>query len=144
MRLYFDFAFYIEDAPQQLWYFDVNTYKTDEHNRPMGFFTDRLNGLFAKTFLVDAWEPDYFENQKTTFIFCDPTIYAYVVNQYKGAPINSAISVILVDTDNEKVVEETWLSNTNQTPSVLDRPVGTSDGYIAAWLDEDYEDHNNL
>ena len=144
MRLYFVFAFYIEDALQQLWYFDVNTYKTDEHNRPMGFFTDRLNGLFAKTFLVDAWEPDYFENQKTTFIFCDPTIYAYVVNQYKGAPINSAISVILVDTDNEKVVEETWLSNTNQTPSVLDRPVGTSDGYIAGWLDEDYEDHNNL
>lgn len=144
IRMYFDFAFYIEDAPQELWYFDVITSKAEENNRPMAFMLDRINARLSRIFLLDAWEPGYFNNQKTTFIFCDPTIYAYVVNQYKGAPINSAISVMLIDTDTEKVVEETWLSNTNQTPSVLDRPVGTSDGYIAAWLDEDYEDHNNL
>ena len=144
MNMYFDFAFYIEDAPQQLWYFDVIPYKEDAHNPPRGFIFDRLSSLFAKIFLVDAWVPDYFRNQKTTFVFCDSKIYASVVEQYKEAPINSAITVMLVDTANEKVVEEAWLSGTHKTPGVLDRPVGESDGYIATWLDEDYEDQNNF
>lgn len=144
MRMYFDFAFYIEDAPQQLWYFDVIPYKTDEHNKLRSYMFERLSSLFAKIFLVDAWVPDYFRNQKTTFVFCDSTIYASVVEQYKDAPINSAITVMLIDSDNEKIVEETWLSDVNKTPSVLDRPVGESDGYIATWLDEDYENQNKF
>ena len=41
----------------------------------------------------------------------DQMLYTEIVQSLKNAPIKSAMSAILVDTNNKKVLEETWISS---------------------------------
>ena len=63
------------------------------------------------------------KNVKVSFVFCDEKLYEYARNQFKGAPIKSAMSVILIEAENETIIEETWISSSVETPSVLLRPI---------------------
>lgn len=132
----YDFNFYIEDAPERLWYFEVV-------DKPGGIPTG-MGRTFIKTsriFLLDAWQPDFLKGQKNSFIFFYRETYAQFVANYQGAPIQSSVSAILVNPKTEEVIEESWISEQAKIGSVFDRPFSEDEGFVGTWLDgEDDED----
>ena len=138
INLPYDFNVYIEDAVPQLWYFKVID------------TTDLLDGInrafrvLSAFFLLDSWEPGFFDNTKTTFIFHDAAVFESVVRQYRDAPIKTVMSAMLIDARAEKIIAEKPLSGKAEIPGVLSRPEKEEGGVIASWeLDEDYDEHEN-
>mgnify|MGYP004482556737 FL=1 len=122
VEAFLDYKFYIKNAPQEHWCF--RTFPQQYRERmPLSFFMDRINAAMTRMFLIDAWEPELLKNVKVSFVFCDEKLYEYARNQFKGAPIKSAMSVILIEAENETIIEETWISSSVETPSVLLRPI---------------------
>ena len=68
-------------------------------------------------------------------------MYEQFIMQYKGAPLRTAVSAILIDAKNETVVEETWLSATPEVPSILSREVKEC-GDIATWTDDEIDEED--
>ena len=135
ISLPYDFSLYLPDAPHQLWYFEV---VNGSKRLPTG-----MGNLFNKAsrlFLLDAWVPEFLANQKTSFVFERRTPYEQFIQQYKGAPIKSAVSAILIDASSETVLEETWMSVTPEVPSIFAQEVRDL-GEIATWTEDesDYE-----
>ena len=135
IQLAYDFTLYLPDAPQQLWYFEV---VNGSKRLPTG-----MGNVFNKAsrlFLLDAWAPEFLANQKTSFVFEHRTPYEQFIRRFKGAPIKSAVSAILIDASTETVLEETWMSATPEVPSIFAQEV-TDLGEIATWTEEeaDYE-----
>ena len=85
---------------------------------------------------MDAWAPEFLENQKTSFVFDNRTAYEQLIMRFKGAPIKSSVSAILINTKTEEVIEETWMSASPEIPSIFAREI-TNRGDIAVWEDED-------
>lgn len=135
IQLAYDFSLYLPDAPHQLWYFEV---VNGSKRLPAG-----MGNVFNKAsrlFLLDAWAPEFLANQKTSFVFEHRTPYEQFILRFKGAPIKSAVSAILIDASNETVLEETWMSATPEVPSIFAQEV-TDLGEIATWTEDeaDYE-----
>lgn len=124
MTAFFDYSFYIEDEKPQIWCFQGFKAKF-EREMDFIFYKRRMDELASKVFLIDAWSPEILENIKYSFVFCEPRLYEFMLEKYKGAPIKSAMSAILIDVDNETIVEEKWISSTKEIPSVLSREVET-------------------
>jgi len=134
IALPYDFTFYVPEAHEQLWYFLVLPGKK---NLPAG-----AGETFYKAgryFLIDAWESQFFTNIKVSFVFTNRIVYEQFIRRFTGAPIKAAMSVILINPELESVKEEKWISQSKETPSVLSLPVSDNGGYIATWLDDEFE-----
>lgn len=139
ISLPYDFTVYIEDAMPQLWYFKViDTMDTLEG-------INRAFRILSAFFLLDSWEPGFFDNTKTTFVFNDEVVFGSVVQQYRDAPIKTTMSAILIDIKTEKIIDEKPISGKVGIPSVLSRPETEEEGLIASWeLYEDYDEYESL
>lgn len=134
IRLAYDFCLYVPNEEHQLWYFDV----IDGSRRtPAG--TGNTFNHASRLFLLDAWMPDFFINQKTSFIFTYRAMYEQFVQRFKGAPIKSAVTAILIQVKTEEVVEETWISASPEVPGVLAKAI-TDSGMIAIGEDDDIDE----
>ena len=74
-------------------------------------------------FLKDAWYPEKLSGVRTTFVFCDAAVYKKFITQVKGSPFNSAFTAMLVDVNNMKIIQDTWLSKSDETNGPLSLPV---------------------
>ena len=126
-----DFAFYFPNAPQQQWYFEVQS----SNGNHLGW--GATFRMATKYFLLDAWAPEFLANKKTSFVFCNRREYQQFVMHFKDAPIKTAMSAILIDEDQERFIEESWISSMPETKSVLSLPVIETRGDIATWKDEE-------
>lgn len=122
MNLYYDFAFEVNNAPQQTWCFETFTQQSNI-KMPLTTISERIMATMSRAFLMDAWSPELLQNKKISFVFCDRTLYENTLKQVQNAPIKSAMSMILVDLATTTVVEETWISTSPKTKSVLELPV---------------------
>lgn len=132
--LYYDFSFYIADAPEPLWFFEVIA---------NGRMPVRAGDAFrkaARVFLLDAWQPEFFSGKKYSFIFFRRRTFEHFVMTYRGAPIHAAVSAILVDPAAEEVIEESWLSECAEDNGILSRPVIADDGRADTGSDGDNDD----
>lgn len=113
LRIRHDFGLYVPNEINQFWHFFLmggrNRYPVQ---------SKLTTTLALQIFVIDAWEPEFFENKRVSFVFSDSMMYEQFLSLYRGAPINSAISAILVDLETESV-EETWLSENHKVPSIL-------------------------
>lgn len=135
LSLPFDFNFYVPDAKQQLLYFKV----LDAVDGITG--TGKVYSTVSRFFLLDAWEPSFYDNSRTTFVFTHENIIQQFVAQYHGAPIHTPMSAMLVDVNAGVIKNEVMLSGVSDEESVFARPKTDQDGFIAAWeKEEDYED----
>lgn len=138
MQLYYDFSLYIPSEKYQYWYFDViNGSKSTSPG------TGNLFNHAARLFLLDAWEPEFLANQKTSFVFEIREVYEQFILLFKDAPIKSAVSAILINAKNEEVIEETWMSSSPEVPSILLREI-TESGNVVIWEDDDLEKYDNF
>lgn len=134
INLAYDFCLYVPSETHQLWYFDVIA---GSRRTPTG--TGNSFNHAARLFLLDAWTPEFLANQKTSFIFENKMMYEQFILRFKGAPIKSAVSTILINTETEEVVEETWISSSPEVPSVFAKEI-TDRGSFAVWSDEDFDE----
>ena len=71
--------------------------------------TDMAANVFrdhADIFLMDAWEPEALADVKTVFVFGKEAVFNEFVRLASEVKINSRMSAMLVDVQEEKVVEE--------------------------------------
>ena len=61
---------------------------------------------FYEKFLKDDWEPETMVNIKTTIIFQDRVEYEWIWNVLKKRKVNNWFSLLLIDLENEKVLDE--------------------------------------
>ena len=86
-------------------------------------------------FLADSWEPDVFNDTRTSFVFADPNVYKLFVEKVNGAPIKSAMSAILLDLSENKIAEETEFSSSCGRHSPFDEPVIKLEQLSFPWMD---------
>ena len=68
---------------------------------------------FETIFLKDVWEPDTLENIKSTIVFHDPVEFEKVWEVFGKKTVNNWISILLINIDKEKVVEERIMPRTD-------------------------------
>ena len=110
---YFQYAFFMdqpEEALQKMWCFVAFPEECSEKIPPKRLLS-YIQGKMANVLLLDAWHAERLDGIKFSFVFCDQMLYTEIVQSLKNAPIKSAMSAILVDTNNKKVLEETWISS---------------------------------
>lgn len=83
-----------------------------------------------RVFLKDAWYPEKLEDIRTTFVFCDATLYTEFLFQVENSPINSAITAMLVDVNDMKIIKDTWISTLDETSGPLANPVVGTEEYF--------------
>lgn len=81
---------------------------------------NRMVERFSGVLLMDAWYPNLLENVRTTAIFVDRILFDSFVDVYKGSPINTEITAMLIDTERCEIIKEEWLSSKPSIPSLLD------------------------
>lgn len=81
---------------------------------------NRIVERFSRVLLMDAWYPNSLENVRTTAIFVDRTLFDSFVDVYKGSPINTEITAMLIDTERCEIIKEEWLSSKPSISSLLD------------------------
>ena len=73
-------------------------------------YCERVMMDFSPLFLMDAWEPECLEGVKISFIFNDRKAFDKFLNHVNRAPINSEMSVVYIDTDEQSFVEEVYIN----------------------------------
>lgn len=107
------FALWIEDE-RIMWNFIVRPIIFAEHeDRDYDFFKMRIMEGLTKLFLADAWEPEFFEGIRTSIVFLDKEFFDEQVAMLGQAKVNTDISLILVDIENENVLEEFAIPKNN-------------------------------
>lgn len=114
VTLEFDFCLHLSTEKPYTWYFMVMN-----KIKPFATGTSQTFLFAAKLFLLDAWAPDSLTNIKASFVFINRPEYEQFVMRFKGAPIKSAVSAILINAETETVIEETWMSASPEIPSIL-------------------------
>lgn len=71
----------------------------------------RIMERYAIIFLCDQWEPELLEKRKITFAFVDPQIYRIIKNNLIEAETNNYFTLMLVDLEENRIIEETPLMN---------------------------------
>ena len=133
----YDFNFYVEDAPEKKWYFEV---VAGSNRLPAG-----MGNTFSKAsrfFLLDAWAPEFLADTKMTFVFTERAMLEQFILRFKGAPIKAALSALLIDPESETILDEVWMSASPETESALKRPLAKQGGFVSVWQDED-EDYDD-
>ena len=131
IELRYDFDFYIFEAPEQRWYFNVIETEAD---------LVRATNRAIKLFLLDYWAPEFLAGARTSFVFFDELIYTIFVKKYEDAPIASAVTAILIDRDSEEVCEEAWMAKAKPTGFLFARDIAESRGSVGYFTDDDFEE----
>ena len=104
---------------------DCSEYTQEDFDR----WRDRLligvmNDGFNTIFLKDAWEPEKLKNIKSTMIFHDPMEFDLVWSVLGKKEVNNWFSLLLIDLDEGKVVEERILPRKDgkKMESLFERP----------------------
>lgn len=100
------FALWVENNPSFMWNFVLFSQQLDEDPKEARFLQMRATDRMSSFFLMDAWEPELLEGIRTSMVFVDRAFYEDQVSVLKNAVVNSEISLLLLDTENEIVVEE--------------------------------------
>lgn len=90
---------------------------------PNSFVMMRLAERFSRLFLMDAWQPELLDETRSTIVFVDDMLFNNFVDTYKGAPIQTAITAMLIDTEKGQILREEWLSSKDEIPSLLAKKV---------------------
>ena len=98
---YWNFTIIFHDMPKET-VDKIQDLNIGRYLRPVFTFASAL-------FLRDEWEPETLKGIKNSLIFVDPIYYEFVVNNLPDIKVNSDMSLILVDIDNNKVVKEVKL-----------------------------------
>ena len=69
------------------------------------FITDRYKDVFLR----DVWEPEAFEDSQYSIVFLNKDLFEGFLNTLEGLKFNSCFSLILLDLDSQKVVNEVFL-----------------------------------
>jgi len=72
----------------------------------------------ASYFLCDLWEPDLLKKSKSTFIFYDEELYKSLCENLSHAKVNNCITLMLVDEEAGRILQEYQLPGTRELPSV--------------------------
>ena len=83
--------------------------KKDEHERRLRHETFSMINRLKDLFLRDMWEPEAFENSLYSIVLVNRELYDSFFKTVKGISVNNPISLILVDTKEQKVVKERFL-----------------------------------
>lgn len=106
LRRISSFALWVESNPSFMWNFILYPQQLDEDPREIRYMHMRVMDRMSSYFLMDAWEPELLEGVRTTIVFVDKAFYDSQVDLLKNAIVNSEMSLLLLDTENETVVEE--------------------------------------
>lgn len=100
-----------EDIPDLVFgfYQEKSSYPSFE----IGF--DEINSSLQSLFLMDLWEPHLLAGQHTTFAFFSQSYYAKFKSMYAAVTVNNYISLLLVDYQTLRIVEETQLPRKDGT-----------------------------
>lgn len=110
------FAFEIETEDEKyLWNLLVFPYRfdPDERRMPPRYLMQRLMDNVSGWFLIDAWEPEKFEDIKNTIVFMDSVFYDMYIDNILGAKLNGDFSIMLVGTEDETVHGEIMMPKKN-------------------------------
>lgn len=130
-----DFSLFRAEENFPLWYFVIICGPLRPRSGEPPFF-HRLSRLFV----LDAWNPDYFVGQKTSVVFNDEEAFTLFCMHYGAAPLHSAISAILVDLEEEKVLREHWLSGKPNGITAFEKEE-SGGGVVEHWtIDEEDEE----
>ena len=91
-----------------MFFVDTNEIDISDHygQMDMNMLPHQKMNDFSEIFLSDAWEPERFKDMKFTFGFCDELLFRAVADMVIKAKVNNDMSLMLLDTDKEKIVKE--------------------------------------
>lgn len=64
----------------------------------------------SSLFLLDAWYPEKLDDTRSTIVFRDAKLFDAAVELLRRRPIQTAMSVMLLDFDEGRIVKEQWIS----------------------------------
>lgn len=83
-------------------------------NRPVGYNAKsairRMMQMRSDIFLIDAWQPERLKGLKYSWVFADSSLYDAFKEYTRTAKLNSAMSIILIDLDEQVVLKEEWMN----------------------------------
>ncbi len=102
----------------------------DDAERDRRFIFQRLIERYSYLFLMDAWEPEFLSNKKTSFVFLDQILFDMFVDTMQDAKLHNRMSAILVDIEKGEVLKEKSLicsefqdmDSPFSTPIIKDEP----------------------
>lgn len=77
----------------------------------------------SSLFLLDAWYPEKFNDTRSTIVFRDAKVFDAAVELLRRRPIQTAMSVMLLDFEEGRIVKEQWISQGLETYSPLEQAV---------------------
>lgn len=77
-----------------------------EEEQKVNYHMTGIMNEWPHLFLADAWEPEKFKNIQHSIVFTDPEVYKIFYERIKKTKVNTWMSVILVDTVQQEVIEE--------------------------------------
>lgn len=137
------FAIHMQGYDPRYWNFILctQTFNQDDERdrREMISFNRRIMDRYASIFLRDAWEPENFSDVKTSFVFIDPVLYTMFEDLILKATVNSEMSIILLDTEKQKVLTEVMIPRHKGSSgsSVFAEEIIVQDNEDDFWNDDD-------
>ena len=142
---YSAFAIRIQGYEPMYWNFVVNvtSFQGDDEERirrDRSMFIRRSMDRYSSIFLRDAWEPEIMKDIKTSFVFVDSEAFQMFSDLILQAQVNTEMSIILIDTDNQKVVTEKMIPRKegSSASSIFDEEIKeVDDDDFEMWSDPD-------
>lgn len=110
------FALSLKGQAPAYWNFSVNIFTGKEFAADKELYARELRSeqliimeFYKDVFLRDVWEPEAFESSLYSIVFLNEDLYDAFFNELNGLKFNSSFSLILLDLDKQKVVEERFL-----------------------------------
>jgi DNA-binding Xre family transcriptional regulator len=129
----FDFGLVVSDTRVPLWFFTLVDDGAEGCPVGAGWEFTQVSHLF----FLDGWRSPTLDGQVNSLVFTKRLAYESFYLTYQGGPLNTPISLILVDLDAETVIEERWLSNPWRLESLFDKPNTDTQGAIEVLIDEE-------
>ncbi|MCR5291901.1 MAG: hypothetical protein K6E28_03300 [Eubacterium sp.] len=109
--IYGNYAISVQGYEPPFWNIIINAtgienYDGAKKEYAIADFKRRLMDSFALVFLRDAWEPETFCRVKNSIAVSDPEAFEALEKMIEEVKVQSWISIILVDTAEQKVVRE--------------------------------------
>lgn len=74
------------------------------------FLANEFIRRFSNLFLIDSWDPTFFDGCKISFLFSDEKLFYEVINILEIANLHNEMTLILIDCANSTVEKEVWIS----------------------------------
>ncbi len=99
------FIFRIQGIEPLFWCYTIVTEQRQFLSYSVSFGLKR----FAEFFLRDAWEPETLRDISESLVFCEKEKYDQFWEMLEGREVNNRVSLILVDLEKERVIEEVFI-----------------------------------